>query len=239
MDKPFTGVPTTLDAANAIRASRLTAQELLDTAELLFALKRFAHSMALSVLAIEEASKSAILFSLVISREGEHGTLWKSYRNHRAKTSWLNHAIESRVRATYPKEFSREEAKQVARAGPMPDQLEKDKQRAVYSDCLEVSGEFVAHCPSLAEWRQSAWERLCEAQAMISGLRDRPPAELEIWQRYAAQARARDIPLAQLLPELHRELLEAGLVREGQWETLLEDVRAELSERDADDNEKL
>jgi hypothetical protein len=42
--KPYLGPLTCTDAANGIRAARLNALDLLDTAYILFTLKRFAHS---------------------------------------------------------------------------------------------------------------------------------------------------------------------------------------------------
>jgi AbiV family abortive infection protein len=162
--KPYVGSLTSTDAANAIRAARLNAIDLLDTAELLYSLKRFCHSVVFATLAIEEAAKTSIVIMLFLGMGTNRAKLWKAYRNHRAKTDWLNPAIESRVRATFP-EISREKAKKIGSLGASPDQLETSKQRALYSDALDISGEFVCHLPSLVEWRKSAWERLCEAQA--------------------------------------------------------------------------
>lgn len=185
--KPFNGPLTAVNAANAIRSARLNARDLVETAELLFTLKRFPHSMAMSILAIEEAAKVGQLLMIFREIGGDTGKLWKSYRNHRAKTSWLNSAIESGVRATFPN-IPRETAKQVGAAGPTPEYLETSKQRAIYSDCIEIEGSFVAHCPNVGEWRQEAWERLCEAQAVMEALRDYPPTELKVWQEHVARA---------------------------------------------------
>jgi AbiV family abortive infection protein len=221
--RPFTGGLTPVDAANAIRSARLTALELLDTADLLYSLKRFAHSMALSILAIEESTKAVILFELFLDTGGNRAKIWKSYRNHHAKTAWLNFAIQARVRATFPN-IPREETKQLEEAGPTPEQLEISKQRAIYSDCLEISGKFIAHSPTVVDWRKQAWERLCEAKSMCHALRDRPPEELQIFQEYVARAATEGKSLASLMPELHKDLLERGMVQEGWWTTLLQDI---------------
>jgi hypothetical protein len=83
----------------------------------------------------------------------------------------------------------------------------------------------VSHLPSLNEWRKQAWDRLCEARAVVSGLRDFSPAELEIWLKHVSQARAAGITeMRFVLPSLHKELLEKGFVKEGWWDTLLKDV---------------
>jgi len=224
----FNGILKPADAANAIRSARITARDLLDTAELLFALKRFQHSAAMSILAIEESSKLAPLLMIFLGIGSDRTKLWRSYRNHRAKTAWLNPAIESRIRVTFP-QISRADAKKLAEAGPGPEQLESSKQHAIYSDCLEVSGKFISHCPSLAEWRSTAWERLCEAQAMVAGMRDYPPEELKIWQEHITRAATEGRPPLSALPALHQELLEKRFVQEGWWKTLLEDAEFEAN----------
>lgn len=223
---PFNGSLTPVDAANAIRSARVTARDLLDTAEILFTLKRFQHSTAMSILAIEESSKLALLLMIFLGIGGDRGKLWRAYRNHRAKTAWLNPAIESRIRATFP-QISREDAKRLAEAGPSPEDLEASKQRAIYSDCFETSGNFISHCPNLAEWRNIAWERLCEAQAMVTGARDYPPEELRIWQKQVSRATAEGRSPLSSLPALHQELLEKRLIKEDWWKTLLEDAEFE------------
>ena len=53
---PYRGGLTPAQAATAMQAARLNALDLMDTAEILFDVKRFAHSMAFSILATEEAS---------------------------------------------------------------------------------------------------------------------------------------------------------------------------------------
>jgi len=223
---PYLGALTPVDAANAIRAARLNALDLLDTAEILHMHKRFAHSVAFSTLAIEEAAKIAILIMIFLGLVEDRSKLWRSYRSHRAKTNWLNPAIESRVRATFP-QISREAAKKIGERGPSPDELETSKQRAVYSDCLDASGQFVCHLPNLVEWRNQAWERLCEAQAVTLSLRDYPPKELEVWSKHVAAARVEGKDVRATLPALQKELLEKGFIKEWWWDILLQDSEEE------------
>ncbi|HKW62653.1 MAG TPA: AbiV family abortive infection protein [Candidatus Acidoferrum sp.] len=223
----YEGELTAIDAANAIRAARLNAIDLFDTAEILFTLKRFPHSMAFSTLAIEESSKPTVLLSIFCAEDDQQRIKgWKSYRSHLAKTADLNKAIESRIRVTFP-QIPREEAKRIGEAGPTPKELEYNKQLAVYSDCVTESAGFVCHCPGVSEWRQLAWERLCEAQALVHALRDRPPGELEIIRKHIRQRPPNGDPVL-TLKELHRELLERGFVKEGWWDTLLEDMQQGL-----------
>ncbi len=220
---PYVGSLTSVDAANAIRAARLNALDLLDTAEVLFTLKRYCHAMVFATLAIEEAAKTSIVIMVFLGLGTDRLKLWKAYRNHRAKTTWLNPAIESRVRATFPA-IPREEAKKIGASGPTPDELETSKQRALYSDALEVSGKFVSHLPSVLEWRRLAWDRLCEAQAMARALRDYPPEELDVWRKHVERARGETKDIRSILAELHKELMEKGFVKEGWWDTLLKDA---------------
>jgi len=213
-------------AATAMQAARMNAVELMDTADILFTLKRFPHSVAFSTLAIEEAGKVVILQSIFLGVGGQILSLWKSYRQHRAKTRTLNIGILGRVRAEYP-EIPLDEAKEIAGRGPTPNEIETAKQRAIYSDCLETSGTFMCHLPKNVDWRQQAWERLCEARAIVLRLRDRTPEELSVWLKHAKEGRAVGKSLADILPDVHRELLDKGFVKEGWWDTLLKDIKTQ------------
>ena len=61
--------------------------------------------------------------------------------------------------------------------------------------------------------------------AVLSGLRDYPPAELEIWLKHVSQARKDGkTEMSSILPNLHKELLERGFIKKGWWDTLLKDA---------------
>jgi AbiV family abortive infection protein len=227
---PYAGSLTPVDAANAIRAARINALDLLDTADLLFTMKRYCHAMVFATLAIEEAAKTSVVIMLFLGLGSDRSKLWKAYRNHRAKTSWLNPAIESRVRATFP-DIPREAAKKIGALGPTPDDLEASKQRALYSDALEISGKFVCHLPSLVDWRKLAWDRLCEARAMAPALRDYHPHELTIWLKHIERARTNEGEARPVLEELYKELLGKGFVKEGWWDTILKDAEEEFGKQ--------
>lgn len=212
-----------------MQAASLNAVDLMDSADLLYTHKRFAHSVALATLAIEEAGKLPLLQSIFLGFGGDRVRLWKSYRSHRAKTSSLNAGIQARVRATFP-QIPPGEAKAIGQAGPTPIHLETNKQRAIYSDCLAVEDVFVCHLPRNIDWRQQAWDRLCEAQAIVHGLRDYTPEELDVWLRHAEAARAAGGDLRSMLQALHKELLEKGFVKEGWWDTMLQDLAEDGNE---------
>lgn len=221
--RPYSGELDSQQAAAAMQAARLNAIELLDTADILFGLKRFPHSLVFSILSIEEAGKLAILQGILLGLGGTRAELWRRYRQHRAKTEMLSVGIWARIRATFP-EIEPEHAQQIAARGPTPDDLETSKQRAIYSDCLEDRGSFACHLPKNVDWREAAWERLCEARAIALAPRDRPPEELEVWISHVSGARASGKTLAAVLPELHKDLLARGFHKEGFWEPLLKDL---------------
>jgi AbiV family abortive infection protein len=223
LPKPYSGRLNAEEAASAIQAARLNAIDLLDTAGMLYTLKRFPHAMALSILAIEEATKVAIVFHMFLNSGNQLAPQWKRYRAHRAKTAWLNPAIESRIRATFP-EMPAGTAKDIGKRGPTSEQLELDKQLAFYSDCLDLGGKFVCHLPRLRDWRRPAWERLCEAEAIVLPLRDYSPDELGIWLKHIEKATAEGRHPDSVLPELQKELLQKGFIQEGWWDTILQDL---------------
>lgn len=222
---PYRGGLTPAQAATAMQAARLNALDLLDTAEILFDLKRFAHSVAFSILAVEEASKSPLLLYILLGFINKDD-LWPSYRTHRAKTRFLNPGIQARIRAEFP-EVPPEIAKDLGERGPTPDDLEIEKQRAFYSDCLKAAGRVQVHLPRNVDWRHIAWDRLCEARALVTPLRDYSPEELKIWLKHAEEAQKNGASFATMLQPLHKELLAKGFVKEGWWTTILEDTDQE------------
>jgi AbiV family abortive infection protein len=218
--KPYSGELTATQAASAMQAARMNALDLMDTAAILHDLKRFAHSVFFSTLAIEEAGKLPVILSIFLGFDEARSNLWRAYRQHRAKTLGMNISVEARVRVNFP-EIPELAVKEIGRTGPTPDALEFAKQMAVYSDCLEEARDMVCHLPRNSDWRNDAWERLCEAQAIVHGLRDYPPEELEIWLKHAKQVQTKGEGYECMLKPLHDELLEKGILKEGQWKFLL------------------
>ncbi len=219
---PYRGGLTPAQAASAMQAARLNALDLLDTAEILFDLKRFAHSVAFSILAVEEASKPPLVLYILLGFENNDG-LWRDYRTHKAKMQFLNPGIQARIRTEFP-EVPPEIAKNFGKRGPMPNDLEIEKQRAFYSDCLKAAAGVQVHLPRNLDWRDIAWDRLCEARVLITALRDYSPEELKIWLKHAKEAQKNGGSFATMLEPLHKELLAKGFVKEGWWTTLLESV---------------
>ena len=212
---PYTGPLSTLEAASAIQAARLNGLDLLETAKVRFEAQRYSHSVAFSVLALEEAGKVQIIMMMVTDL-GDLREHWRAYRRHTSKTLLMNFAVELRASAHFP-ELSREELHDINSAGPSPDDLDALKQLALYSDVLETNAQPVVHLPSNIDWRDRAQERLAEAIALIPYLRDYTPEELELWATHGKRAKESGVSFATLLKPLHDELLAKGFIKEGQW----------------------
>jgi len=78
-------------AVKAINAAILNAKSLYEDAEILFNNKKYARSISLSILSIEEAGKPSILRNIILETEDiEIKKLWKSYRKHYDKNlMWI------------------------------------------------------------------------------------------------------------------------------------------------------
>lgn len=229
--RQYSGRLTAVQAALAIRAARLNALDLVDSAEILLQLKRFAHSVTLSILSIEESAKRELVMNIFLGFKRDIAPLWKAYRKHQAKTSKLNFTIEGRVRANFP-DMDPADARAIGELGPTPDDLEMAKQHALYSDCLQGPSGVVIQEPGDYDWRHYAWERFCEARALAGALRDYPPEELEIWLKHAKEAQYEGNDLKSMLRPLHQELLESGFIKEGQWRVVMSELERDDKQND-------
>jgi hypothetical protein len=80
-DKQYKGKLTPKQAAEGIRAAVENSASLLADAKLLFDNERFERSVALSVLAIEEAGKISIIRSILLEDDpSELKKSWQAYR---------------------------------------------------------------------------------------------------------------------------------------------------------------
>jgi AbiV family abortive infection protein len=217
--QPYRGTLSATDCATAIQAARLNARELFKTAKLLFDQGRYAHSLAFSVLAIEETGKQNILMALFLGLD-EPEKAWADYRAHTAKTALFNFAIEQRVMAEFPQVEARF-AKQVATSGPKPEDLDAAKQLTLYSDCFLSPEGPAVHFPMNIDWREKAEHLLVEAQVLVNYMRDYPQEELEVWRKHWNYRQGQGLSQAVMLKSLHEELLQKGFIKAGQWEPIL------------------
>jgi len=121
------------EVADGLLAADQNARRLLDDAELLLREKRFASSLALSILSIEESGKKYVLRRIALVQDQKQlKEYWRDFRSHRAKNSiWI-----------LPK-LVMEGARTLLDLGPALDksgdhtaELDSLKQIAIYTDFL-------------------------------------------------------------------------------------------------------
>lgn len=233
--EPYSGTLTPEDAAAAIQAARLNALDLLASAKLLHDQGRFPHSTALCVLALEEAGKVQIVLSILTGLGGPGQpceSLWRAYRRHTAKTELFNFAIEMRAGVHFP-DIGDDTLSAVGTAGPTPEDLDAAKQLGLYSDCFKAPDGVAVHLPRNLDCRERSEALLGEASVVIQYLRDYPLAELEVWARHAAAARAKGVSFREVLKPLYQELVEKGFITAEQWAPIwnyLEDAEQNAAE---------
>lgn len=149
------------------------------------------------------------------------GMGWKDYVRHPAKTRFVNDAIAMQIRNHMPA-MSLKDAEALGKAGPSPDILDKTKQRAFYSDCLDKKGKIEIHDPSTIDWKDIAYYILCDARVIVDTLRHYSPAELSIWFKHADLCRKERRGFETCLVDLEKDLREAGSIEEGWWKNILE-----------------
>jgi AbiV family abortive infection protein len=128
----YYGTLTPGQVADGMNFARRNASRLLADAKLLFASSHLPGALLLAILSIEESGKTNILRSIAITQDArELKTLWKEYRSHTKKN----------VFGLMP-ELVRKGARKLEDFQPIfdptlkhPQQIEKLKQLATYTDC--------------------------------------------------------------------------------------------------------
>lgn len=89
--KQFKGILDPKSAAIGIRLAYKNAEDLLMDAEILFLNKRFERSVALAILAIEEAGKCTIIRAMLLAvHQNRIKKEWQNYRRHTEKNlAWV------------------------------------------------------------------------------------------------------------------------------------------------------
>jgi AbiV family abortive infection protein len=185
--------------------------------------KKFATSHALSVISIEESAKALIINAIYLELD-EPRNLWKAFRDHKAKSNFLNPSIKWMARAQFPG-LDDESLRKVAK-GPSPDFLERMKHLGLYIDCIQTDKEVVWHKPQNNEdWERVAEERLYEAMSMAYKLRDYSPEELEIWYKHLRKYNKKSKKeLKESYKALEKELIEKKFIKKGWWVPILEHI---------------
>lgn len=220
---PYSGKLDATSAATGMQAARLNAIDLLRSSKLLFQARQYRHSVAFSVLAIEEAAKVPIIQSIFL-KVGDASEKWKGLRQHIYKGKFLNPAIVSLAKATFP-ELDEETMAKVSQ-GPTPEDLDATKQLSLYSECFEAPGGPAWHLPKNLNSSDQARRWLAEAESMVSGLRDYPPEELEIWYKHACQYdRLENMEqLRAMTKRLRDELFAKGFIKAGWWDPIMKEI---------------
>lgn len=217
--QPYRGELRAFDAASGIQAARLNARALLESSQLLLNERRYAHAIALAVLADEEAAKGMLIMGIFLGVR-QPADAWKDYRSHTAKTAHYNFAIESRAHAEFGP-LSDDLATAAREGGPTPEIMDATKQLSLYSDCF-ADGEQVAwHLPANWATEEFAVQVVNETIALVTGLRDYPPDELEVWRQHWDAGRTAGSRPESVVRRLHDELLARGMIKQGQWDPVL------------------
>ncbi|MBK8536838.1 MAG: AbiV family abortive infection protein [Candidatus Competibacteraceae bacterium] len=224
--KQYNGPLDANKAAAAMQAARLNALDLLTSAELLYQQGRYQHSAAISILAIEEIGKLPLIQGIFLADQSQLKSLWRAYRQHRAKTERLPIALESRIRVNFP-EIDASDAREVVADGPSPAELDIQKQLALYSDFVEENDEPVCHLPRNVDWQRQAWERMWEAKVAVENIRDRTPEELGVWLRHRLAPENVGKALIEFLPAIHADLVKEGHIADGDWKYILQHLSEE------------
>lgn len=209
------------DAATGIQVARLNALSLLEAADKLFASKKHALTIVLSILAIEEATKVPIIFSILLSDNSrEIKNLWKQYRTHTAKGSIYPHLISQVVYTHYPRGKDKKLQELVADTTPKPEIMEFVKQLMLYSDCFTHKAWTL---PLDQASRDKAKFMLDDARAIILQLRDYSPEELVIWKQHLYGLNSMSLQTKKnAFNALHKQLLDKKFIKPGWWKHILD-----------------
>lgn len=130
---PYRGRLAPREIAEGINAAVSNAKRLLGDARLLLTAERFASATALSILAIEEAGKTAVLRRVSVSSKSEElRAAWDEFGSHHTKNrNWILPSLVEEG-ATNPQDF----LEVVAANHDHTFVLERTKQLAIYVDCV-------------------------------------------------------------------------------------------------------
>lgn len=208
--REYVGELDAASAATGMQAARLNAVELYESAKLLLGNGRYPHSVAFSILVIEEIGKRSLILSIFLGAE-KGSKAWAGYRRHVLKTRGLNQTLAALARGYFP-DLEPAVLARVA-IGPAPAALEAQKQLSLYSDCLEAATGLVWHLPGTVDWESDSRERLAEAASLVLNCRDHTAEELELWAKHLCGVdRADDSAMNRAVAALNAELCERGLL---------------------------
>ncbi|HEX8998639.1 MAG TPA: AbiV family abortive infection protein [Blastocatellia bacterium] len=232
----YKGKLTPSQIAEGMNSAIRNARRLLDDAEILFKANRFASSISLAILAIEEAGKSSILRGLAVARDNQElAQGWRDYRSHIKKNvSWM--FID----------LFRKGARKLDDFGPLfeenadhPYLLDQIKQIGFYTDCLGK-----AHWSNPEEViNEELTKSLIEAARVLCSGKMVTTEEIELWIKHLGPVwKSKSSIMKTALADWYSEMQARGLAAEGTnqmskfinegLELIFNSIDADLSEKE-------
>ena len=220
-DKQYKGNLTPKQAAEGIRVAIENAASLVTDAKLLFDNGRYERSVALAVLAIEEAGKISIIRSILLENDpGELKKSWQEYRRHTDKNlSWILPELASKgarqledMRSIFDKDSGHGQT------------LENLKQLSFYTDSFSNSNWSLP--------KDVVDERLAKAILSIADILAKKDnssmtteKELELWVKHMKPVWKQEMAkMKQALINCYSEAETLGRVTEGKTKEMTEFV---------------
>jgi len=204
-------------AAEGMAAATENAVSLLSDAQLLFDNERYERSVALAILAIEEAGKTSILREILVQDDPkELKRLWKDYRSHTSKN--LHWKLPDLVA---------DGARQLEEFRPLYD---KSSDHGAYLDSLKQTA-FYTDAVGACEWttpKRIVTKQVAEGILFIAKVLTHAdktmctePA-LELWLKHLKPVQGRDLLLMkQALINCYQEAEDLGIIPKGKTKDMI------------------
>jgi AbiV family abortive infection protein len=206
----YAGPLSAAEIAAGMNAATQNAERLARDAKLLLDNERYASSLALSILSIEESGKCRVLRGLALARdEKELRESWREYRSH-VKKNQLWPLIETFLKGARRAQDFRPLLEPDA---DHPYVLDKVKQISMYTDCYKKGRWAIPEQIVEKELAQS----LLTAAEVLSHHRDITAEEIELWIQYLQPHwKTTSTASQQVLFEWDKEMRRRGLIQGGE-----------------------
>lgn len=220
-DEQYKGKLTPKQAAEGIKAAVENSASLLTDAKLLFDNRRFERSVALSVLAIEEAGKISIIRSILMEdAPGELKKSWQEYRRHTDKNlSWILPELASKGARHL------EDMRQIFNKGNDHGQtLENLKQLSFYTDAFSNS-KWSLPKDVIDEKIAKAILSIADILAKKDNSAMTSEKELELWVKHMKPVWKQEmLKMKQALINCYSEAESLGLISKGKTKEMTDFV---------------
>ncbi len=212
----YSGPLNEAQTAQGIAAIRANVEQLASAAEVLSNARIYSLSCALSILAVEESQKVALLLGLLYADTAdETRPFWKELRNHKKKHSYLGFDIASSAIVEGTLLPDEQAVALKAKEGPDPDVLEQLKQALIYCDCItDPTGS--PHWSSPVDIGRNA---AADAKRLLASAREAvdhiylfSEEELRVWRRHMSPVRSKSLKeQLEQMKKCEAELAQLGL----------------------------